>query len=98
MDYLTEQARRREEVVQASKVFFMVIVLVVIIVVVVMVMVIIIQCQKGDLIKKKAFEVISKSFLSIFQVQPPDYLSIADSGLPSYEAAIRLNKKLGVII
>merc|ERR1712241_547077 len=24
------------------------------------------------------------------KVQPPDYLSIADSGLPSYEAAIRL--------
>ena len=31
----------------------------------------------------------SPTMLTI-QVQPPDYLSIADSGLPSYEAAIRL--------
>merc|ERR1719277_1759937 len=27
------------------------------------------------------------------KVQPPDYVSVADSGLPSYEAAIRLSPR-----
>ena len=38
---------------------------------------------------KKTLANTSPTILTI-QVQPPDYLSIADSGLPSYEAAIRL--------
>ena len=42
----------------------------------------------GVMVKKMMVNT-SPTILTI-QVQPPDYLSIADSGLPSYEAAIRL--------
>jgi len=90
MDYLTEQARLREEVVQASKVFLL----------------LRSQSvtiynhnpqsgrpitirhnpQSQSTIWSSDHYLISKAR----KVQPPDYLSIADSGLPSYEAAIRL--------
>ena len=89
MDYLTEQARLREEVVQASKVTLFDIS---------------ISLQYFNISSLLQFPFISQYIFSedsspnvnnpkatlTSQVQPPDYVSVADSGLPSYEAAIRL--------
>ena len=89
MDYLTEQARLREEVVQASKVTLFDIS---------------IYLQYFNISSLLQFPFISQCIFSEYsspnvnnpkatltsQVQPPDYVSVADSGLPSYEAAIRV--------